>query len=216
MGVIQVNGPVTGACIADGSCSPDAALRFIDWVEPLLRRESYLALLAERPEVQRRLLRLLGLARWPMQYLMRHPGVIDELADARLQHQRFDRAAFQSDLEERHAAWVRAGEADEEVLLDTLRHAHHAEVFRTLVRDVEGDITVEQVADDLSALADAVLDTTIAWAWARLRQRHREAPQFGVINADDHHLVIGQKFPSNRLPEAELVKNPAKLGFIVH
>jgi glutamate-ammonia-ligase adenylyltransferase len=112
---------------------------------------------------------------------MRHPGVIDELADARLQHQRFDRAAFQSDLEERHAAWVRAGEADEEVLLDTLRHAHHAEVFRTLVRDVEGDITVEQVADDLSALADAVLDTTIAWAWARLRQRHREAPQFGVI-----------------------------------
>ncbi len=170
-----------GACIADGSCSPDAALRFIDWVEPLLRRESYLALLAERPEVQRRLLRLLGLARWPMQYLMRHPGVIDELADARLQHQRFDRAAFQSDLEERHAAWVRAGEADEEVLLDTLRHAHHAEVFRTLVRDVEGDITVEQVADDLSALADAVLDTTIAWAWARLRQRHREAPQFGVI-----------------------------------
>ena len=37
-----------------------------------------------------------------------------------------------------------------------------------------------------------------------------------VINADDHHLVIGQKFPSNRLPEAELVKNPAKLGFIVH
>ncbi|MBI3156420.1 MAG: bifunctional [glutamate--ammonia ligase]-adenylyl-L-tyrosine phosphorylase/[glutamate--ammonia-ligase] adenylyltransferase [Burkholderiales bacterium] len=170
-----------GACMADGSCSEAAALRFVDWVEPLLRRESYLALLAERPEVHKRLLRLLGLARWPMQYLMRHPGVIDELADPRLQHQRFDRAAFQSDLDERHDAWVRAGEADEEVLLDTLRHAHHAEVFRTLVRDVEGDITVEQVADDLSALADAMLDTTIAWAWARLRQRHRELPQFGVI-----------------------------------
>jgi [glutamine synthetase] adenylyltransferase / [glutamine synthetase]-adenylyl-L-tyrosine phosphorylase len=30
-------------------------------------------------------------------------------------------------------------------------------VFRTLVRDVEGELTVEQVADDLSALADAVL-----------------------------------------------------------
>ena len=70
-----------GACMADGSCAPEAALRFVDWVEPLLRRESYLALLAERPEVQQRLLRLLGLARWPMQYLMRHPGVIDELAE---------------------------------------------------------------------------------------------------------------------------------------
>ena len=38
-----------------------AAILFLDWLEPLLRRESYLALLAERPEVQNRLLRLLGL-----------------------------------------------------------------------------------------------------------------------------------------------------------
>ncbi len=167
--------------VAEGSCSEQAAIRFVDWVEPLLRRESYLALLVERPEVQRRLLRLLGLARWPMQYLMRHPGVIDELADERLQRQRFDRAAFTAELEERHDAWERAGEADEDKLLDTLRRAHHAEVFRTLVRDVEGELTVEQVADDLSALADVLLDITVRWAWARHRQRHRETPNLAVI-----------------------------------
>ncbi len=167
--------------VAAGQCTLQAALRFIDWLEPLLRRESYVALLAERPEVMQRLLRLLGLARWPMQYLMRHPGVIDELADPRLLHERFDRTAFISDLEERHAAWERSGQADEEALLDTLRHAHHAEVFRTLVRDVEGLITVEQVADDLSALADAVLECTLRWAWSRLKTRHREAPRFAVI-----------------------------------
>jgi len=34
-----------------------------------------LRLLAERPEVLNRLLRLPGLAKWPMRYLMRHPGV---------------------------------------------------------------------------------------------------------------------------------------------
>ncbi|MCC9648697.1 bifunctional [glutamate--ammonia ligase]-adenylyl-L-tyrosine phosphorylase/[glutamate--ammonia-ligase] adenylyltransferase [Rubrivivax sp. JA1029] len=167
--------------IADGGCTEQAALRFVDWVEPLLRRESYLALLAERPEVQRRLLRLLGLARWPMQYLMRHPGVIDELADARLQHQRFDRESFAAELEERRAAWERAGECDEERLLDMLRQAHHAEVFRTLVRDVEGELTVEQVADDLSALADTMLAITVRWAWSRFRQAHREQPALAVI-----------------------------------
>ena len=123
------------------SCSLDAAVRFIDWLEPLLRRESYLALLVERPEVQNRLLRLLGLARWPMRYLMLHPGVIDELADERLLHGRFDAAAFRAELDARHEAWARSGQADEESLLDTLRRAHHAEVFRTLVRDVEGHIT---------------------------------------------------------------------------
>jgi glutamate-ammonia-ligase adenylyltransferase len=171
----------TAAAMESNGCSEAAALRFVDWVEPLLRRESYLALLVERPEVHRRLLRLLGLARWPMQYLMRHPGVIDELADERLQHLRFDRAGFTRELEERLAAWQRSGEDDEGQLLDTLRHAHHAEIFRTLVRDVEGELSVEQVADDLSALADAVLDVCVRWAWVRLKQRHREMPALAVI-----------------------------------
>jgi [glutamine synthetase] adenylyltransferase / [glutamine synthetase]-adenylyl-L-tyrosine phosphorylase len=171
----------TAACLNDGSCTAEAALRFVDWVEPLLRRESYLALLVERPEVHRRLLRLLGLARWPMQYLMQHPGVIDELADNRLLHQRFDREAFLAELEDRRQAWQRSGEADEEQLLDTLRRAHHAEVFRTLVRDVEGELTVEEVADDLSALADAVLDISLRWAWTLLKQKHRETPALAVI-----------------------------------
>ena len=159
----------------------DAVCRFVDWLEPLLRRESYLALLAERPEVLARLLRLLGLAKWPMRYLMRHPGVIDELADARALSGRFERDAYLRDLQARHEAWARGGQADEEALLDTLRRAHHAEVFRTLVRDVEGELSVEQVADDLSALADATLDCTIRWAWQHLKTRHREQPRLAVV-----------------------------------
>jgi glutamate-ammonia-ligase adenylyltransferase len=166
--------------VTDGRCTLDAAVRFIDWLEPLLRRESYIALLVERPEVHNRLLRLLGLARWPMRYLMLHPGVIDELADERLLHSRFDAAQFITELHARHAAWQRSGQADEESLLDTLRRAHHAEVFRTLVRDVEGHISVEQVADDLSALADAVLHCALQWSWHHLKQAHRAEPRFAV------------------------------------
>ncbi len=167
--------------VKDGRCTMAAAVLFIDWLEPLLRRESYLALLAERPEVQNRLLRLLGLARWPMRYLMMHPGVIDELADERALRERFDPVAYVRELEERHAGWERSSQAQEELLLDTLRRAHHAEVFLTLVRDVEGHITVEQVADDLSALADATLDCTMRWAWKHLKQAHRADPRVAVI-----------------------------------
>ncbi|MDQ2778239.1 MAG: bifunctional [glutamate--ammonia ligase]-adenylyl-L-tyrosine phosphorylase/[glutamate--ammonia-ligase] adenylyltransferase, partial [Pseudomonadota bacterium] len=178
----------TASVLEAGDCSEAAALRFVDWLDSLMRRESYLALLLERPEVLQRMLRVLGMARWPMQYLMRHPGVIDELADQRLLQQRFDRAAFDAELADRRAAWQRAGEDDdEEQLLDTLRRAHHAEVFRILVRDVEGAITTEQVADDLSALADAVLDTALRWCWTRLKQAqpkfqaHSGPPALAVI-----------------------------------
>ena len=167
--------------VSEGRCTPAAAILFIDWIEPLLRRESYLALLAERPEVQNRLLRLLGLARWPMRYLMLHPGVIDELADERLLHDRFDAVAYKRELAERHAGWARSGQAEEELLLDTLRRAHHAEVFRTLVRDVEGHITVEEVADDLSALADATLCCALQWSWQHLKTAHRDQAQLAVI-----------------------------------
>ena len=167
----------------------EAVLHFIDWLNPLLRRDSYLSLLAERPEVQNRLLRLLGLAKWPMRYLLRHPGVIDELADPRLMDGRFDAAAYQQELADRHRAWSRAGQADEEALLDTLRRAHHAEVFRTLVRDVEGLITVEQVADDLSALADATVSTAIQWAWGHLQQRPGKQGAWAV-NHTPHFAVI--------------------------
>lgn len=159
----------------------EGALRWADWIEPLMRRENYIALLVERPAVQERLLRLLGSARWPARYLMQHPGVIDELASNEMLAGRFSAAEFERELEARHLALRQTGEADEERLLNLLRHAHHAELFRTLARDVEGHITVEQVADDLSALADAVLRLTARWCWPQVRNPHREAPRFAII-----------------------------------
>ncbi|OSZ71352.1 bifunctional [glutamate--ammonia ligase]-adenylyl-L-tyrosine phosphorylase/[glutamate--ammonia-ligase] adenylyltransferase [Hydrogenophaga sp. IBVHS1] len=171
----------TGAWLDEGRVSEEAALRMADWIEPLLRRESYLALLQERPSVHERLLHLLGAARWPARYLLKHPGVIDELAGQQLLTDRFDAAQFEAELEARRAALHSTGEDDEEALLNLLRRAHHAEVFRTLARDVEKVLTVEQVADDLSALADSVLRTTARWCWARLKNRHRAEPSFAII-----------------------------------
>ena len=167
--------------LGENRVTEEAAVRLIDWIEPLLRRESYLALLLERPAVHERLLRLLGAAKWPARYLLQHPGVIDELASDQLQHGRFNSAAFASELQQRLAALRRTREDDEETCLNLLRRAHHAEVFRTLARDVEGTLTVEQVADDLSALAEAVLGLSADWCWQHLKTRHREQPQFAII-----------------------------------
>ena len=171
----------TGQWVAQGRVSVEAAVRIADWIEPLLRRESYLALLLERPTVHERLLRLLGAARWPARYLLKHPGVIDELASDNFLGERFSAADFDQDLERRRASLQITGEDGDEALLNLLRRAHHAEVFRTLARDIEGRLTVEQVADDLSALAEAVLCITTRWCWDRLKNRHRESAQLAII-----------------------------------
>lgn len=171
----------TAQWLQEGRVSEEAAVRMVDWIEPLLRRESYLALLWERPAVHERLLRLLGEARWPARYLIQHPGVIDELASDGLLKERFVAEDFERELEHRRRSLQITGEDDDETLLNLLRRAHHAELFRTLARDVEGVLTVEQVADELSALADATLKVTARWCWDRLKQRHRETPLFAIL-----------------------------------
>jgi [glutamine synthetase] adenylyltransferase / [glutamine synthetase]-adenylyl-L-tyrosine phosphorylase len=171
----------TAQWLSEGTVTEDAALRIMDWIEPLLRRESYLALLLERPKVHQRLLRLLGAAKWPARYLLLHPGVIDELASDAMLNERFDSASFSQELQLRRAALKHTGEDDEETCLNLLRRAHHAEVFRCLARDVEGVLSVEQVADDLSALAETTLAITTDWCWQRLKNKHRAEPQLAII-----------------------------------
>ncbi len=171
----------TALWLNEGSVTEEAALRIMDWIESLLRRETYLALLLERPQVHQRLLGLLGAAKWPARYLLLHPGVIDELASDAMLHERFDGAAYAQELNARLTSLQITGEDDEETCLNLLRRAHHAEVFRTLARDVEGVLSVEQVADDLSALAETTLALSLAWCWQRLKNKHREQPQLAII-----------------------------------
>lgn len=171
----------TAQWLKEGRVTEESALRLANWLEPLLRRESYLALLLERPSVHEQLLHLLGAAKWPARYLLQHPGVIDELVGDSLLAERFVVEDFERELAVRLASLQSTGEDDDETLLNLLRRAQHAETFRTLARDVERRITVEQVADDLSALADSVLRVTTQWCWNRLKNRHRESPQFAII-----------------------------------
>jgi [glutamine synthetase] adenylyltransferase / [glutamine synthetase]-adenylyl-L-tyrosine phosphorylase len=175
----------TYAWLQEGRITELAALRSADFLEPLLRRDSYLALLWERPVVHERLLKLLGSARWPATYLLQHPGVMDELAGDAWLTERFDAPEFERELAMRLKALVASGQDDTETLLNLLRRAHHAELFRTLARDIEGQLTVEQVADDLTSLADATLRVTMQWCWQRYKNKHlpnaADVPQIAII-----------------------------------
>ncbi len=171
----------TQSWIDQGQASEEAVLRWSDWMEPLLRRETYLALLLERPQVHQQLLRLLGSARWAARYLRTHPGVIDELANPEVLDERFDATQLRRHLQARHDALASQGADDEESLLNVLRRAHHGETLLTLARDVEGRLSVEQVADDLSLLADTLVEVAALWVWLRLKTRHRDLPCFAVL-----------------------------------
>ncbi|HLS54473.1 MAG TPA: bifunctional [glutamate--ammonia ligase]-adenylyl-L-tyrosine phosphorylase/[glutamate--ammonia-ligase] adenylyltransferase [Zeimonas sp.] len=155
-------------------------VRLVDLLDTVCRRPAYVALLGKYPEAFARVLRILDWAKWPADYLMQHPVVLDELLDGQLLDQA-DYAAWSRQLRERVDAARHDGEPDVERQMDVVREAHHAQVFRLMVQDLAGRLTVERVSDHLSELADRVLDLAIDLVWATLRLRFRDPPRFAAI-----------------------------------
>ena len=57
----------------------------------------------------------------------------------------------------------------------------HAQAFRLVAQDLAGMWTVEALADELSGLADRVIDATLRHTWRDIPNRHIESPRFAVI-----------------------------------
>ena len=158
--------------------APEAALaRALDLLEAISRRGSYLALLYEYPQALEKVVQLLAASGWAAAYVTRHPLLLDELLDARTLYAAPDWKEFAAGLR----AQLSRHEGDAERLMDVLREAHHAQVFRLLAQDLAGQLTVEVLADHLSALADLMLAITLELCWAQLRNRHRDAPRFAIV-----------------------------------
>ena len=174
----------------------DTIARLFDLLEAVSRRGAYLALLTEYPAALDRVLSVLGGSRWAAGYLIRHPQLLDELLDDEAIASPFDWPEFKRSLRVRLAA------ADGvEQQMDLLRHAHQAEVFRILLIDLAGKLSVEHVSDRLSELADAVLDVTHR---SRL-EAVSEAPSRGAALRGDRVREAGRQGTGLRVgPRSDL------------
>ncbi len=166
--------------LAQRQPQPDVALaRLIDVLEAIGRRETYLAFFAEQPQALDRVVALFGASAWAAEYVKRNPLVVDELILS--EGARFDAAACRAECQAQQQRLLQRGRWDAGEGLDVLRRAFHGELFRILVRDLDGRLRVERVADELSLLADTIIEQALAWSWAELPRRHREQPAFAVI-----------------------------------
>ncbi|NMF98124.1 bifunctional [glutamate--ammonia ligase]-adenylyl-L-tyrosine phosphorylase/[glutamate--ammonia-ligase] adenylyltransferase [Aromatoleum toluolicum] len=167
--VIEAAASTSGADETLGRC--------LDLLESISRRGAYLALLQQYPQALRRVADLMNASRWAAQFLIRHPILLDELLDARVLQTAPDWATLRQQIAEA----VDAAEPDMERQMDMMREQHHALVFRLLMQDIAGMLTVEKLADHLSALADMMLNLSIPTIWRKIKIRHRDEPKFAVI-----------------------------------
>jgi glutamate-ammonia-ligase adenylyltransferase len=151
--------------------------RLLDFLEAIARRSAYLSLLTEYPHTLARVIRMVHASGWAALFLSQHPILLDELLDDRVRNAVFDPVALAADIDTQLAACP----GDTERQMDILREIHHAQLFHLLAQDLAGDLTVEKLADHLSALADTIVAATIKAVWQTVATRHREVPLFTVI-----------------------------------
>lgn len=151
--------------------------RLLNFLEAIARRASYLALLTEYPYTLERVIRMMGASEWAATYLTRHPLLLDELLDDRTLKSQPEWESFKKECKQQ----LDAAAGDTERQMDVLRELHHAQLFRLLAQDLEGGLSVERLADHLSALADILVEATLGAVWNTIQSRHRDTPRFAVI-----------------------------------
>jgi len=170
--------PQIATVVAEAGLGSHAATlgRLLDFFEAIARRSAYLSLLTEYPHTLERVIRMINASGWAATFLTQHPILLDELLD-----DRGDAAGELPQVAAELAFRLDAAAGDTERQLDILREAHHAHMFRLLALDLAGELSVERLADHLSALADLVVAEVVRRAWLTIPKRHREVPRFAVI-----------------------------------
>ena len=156
-------------------------LRFLNLLDVIAGRSTYVSLLCQYPAVTERVARFLATSAWAAEFLTRHPIILDELVDERSIVIDNDTVVDWSGWKDDVWKALQAVDGDQESQMNIIRDSHHGAVFRLLVADLEGRLTVERLADQLSALADAVIEIVITLAWQTIGSRHRDVPKFAVV-----------------------------------
>ena len=178
LALVEAALPLIATVVTDAGMGSHAATlgRLLDLFEAIARRSAYLALLTEYPHTLERVIRMINASGWAATFLTQHPILLDELLD--------DRNAGAEALPQLAAtldAQLTEAAGDTERQLDILRETHHAQLFRLLALDLAGELSVEHLADHLSALADTIVGAVVTHAWRAVNGRHRETPRFAVI-----------------------------------
>jgi [glutamine synthetase] adenylyltransferase / [glutamine synthetase]-adenylyl-L-tyrosine phosphorylase len=152
--------------------------RVFDLLDAIDKRETYLALLMAYPDAFSRATHLMAKSAWAADLLRRHPVLLDEFTRPRNEKAGLDWPAERAALEQQ----CKDAHGDVEKLYEILRHTKQVATLKLNIADIEGRLGVMSLSDELSWLADTLLDRAVTEAWRALTKDSKAVPTgFGVI-----------------------------------
>lgn len=156
-----------------GSTPARSLNRVVPLLEAVLRRSAYLVLLGENPRALGLLMEICARSRWMASELAHHPALLDDLLDPRGLFELPERATLARELR------TRLGHArDAEEAQETLCSFKESHSFRCAACQLRGSLSLMNVSDYLTFLAEVVLEGALDLAWEMTAAQQGE-PQGG-------------------------------------
>ncbi len=171
-------------CAAEDATSI-TLFRVFDLLEAIDKRETYLAILVEYPQVLARVARIASHSAWAATLLQRHPILLDDLMHQ--QPPATDQPLIDWPNERRQLrAQCDSAHNDIERQYEILRHTKQRITLKLNIADIEGRLSVMSLSDELSLLADMLVDAALVLAWRALNKGDATSdwhapPGFAVI-----------------------------------
>lgn len=155
-------------------------------IEGVCRRTAYLVLLVENPGALQQLIQLCGASPWIAAQLAKHPVLLDELLDQRALYRLPDRNELRDELRQH---MMRVELDDLEGQMEALRYFRMARALHVAACEVTGVLALMKVSDNLTWIAEAILEHVLSLAWSQMVSRHGEpavkegedAPEFIIV-----------------------------------
>ncbi|MEQ3637210.1 bifunctional [glutamate--ammonia ligase]-adenylyl-L-tyrosine phosphorylase/[glutamate--ammonia-ligase] adenylyltransferase [Alcanivorax sp.] len=162
--------------------------RLIAFVEAVLRRSAYIALLVENPSALTQLVKLSGASPWIAERLTRHPVLLDELLDVRTLYSPPERAELDDELRQQ---LLRVAEDDLEQQMEVLRNFKQAHLLRVAASEVTEVLPLMKVSDYLTWLAESILNQVVMLAWEPMVERHGRPSRDDGQPCSPDFVVVG-------------------------
>lgn len=175
------------ACAKDAEA--DTALsRSLQVVEKIATRSGYIALLCENLQALALLVTLVSKSQWVAQQIGQSPILLDELLSAAQLYQPLNRQQLSEELQ---AQLGNMDANDTEQIMERLRTFKQSQVFSVAATDLMGKLPLMKVSDQLTWIAEVIVEETQRVAWNELvakygepcfmREENRQTADFAII-----------------------------------
>jgi glutamate-ammonia-ligase adenylyltransferase len=147
-------------------------------IESIGARTAYFALLNENPLAFARLVDVCRLGNFLSAQIAAHPLLLDELVDTGL----FDQSPSRRQTEEELRLRLEDCAEDTERVIAAMRDVQRAAVFRIALFDLTGRLSLMQVSDRLTEVAELIVERAMQHAWREMVARYGE-PMAGTPDA---------------------------------